>query len=269
MEVNLGSNFILFIDSGMGGLTILENYLSMNDSHNVIYYADTEHFPYGGKTEDTIGSYLLDIYSELKKLYNISLIVIACNTASVSALSYLRERIEIPIVGTVPAVKLAASVSLNKVIGVIATETTVNNGYISGLISEFAKDCKVYVKSAPELVEAVESDYTDHKRINDVLLSELSFFTDKNIDCIVLGCTHYSFVYEEIRLFFKGKVNIIDSREGVSKRIIYLMRDFEGSGNDRKLFLSSSDSLENYLNINRKNKIFNEIFVKGKEWKRV
>ena len=129
--------YILFVDSGMGGLSIVKALQEKAHNYNYLYYADVEHFPYGKKTSEEIVQYILDIYNSLSRRYAISLMVIACNTASVTALSILREQVRIPIIGTVPAIKKAAELFPTEKIGVIATETTVKNGYLAQLIIIF------------------------------------------------------------------------------------------------------------------------------------
>jgi len=256
-------NFLLFIDSGLGGISILKNFLSVkNNNINVIYYADTKNFPYGEKDEKTIGRILLNIYEKIKLRFNISMIIIACNTASVSAIKILRDKVNLPIIGTVPAVKPAAAITKNNKIGIIATETTARGSYLTDLVSKFASFIEVRIKGSNKLVEASENIYSGDK-LKKVIDEELSDLKNFGIDTLVLGCTHYSFLAPEINEFFESKVNIIDSVSGVTKRIIQLMPEENSlAGNRRVLYLSSSDKdIKNkYKNFNDKYKIFNEIF---------
>jgi len=250
----VNKNYILFIDSGIGGLSILKYFLDLEKDVNIIYFADTLNYPYGKKDEKTIGNILFNIYNSLKNEFNISLIVIACNTASVSALSFLRSQISIPVIGTVPAIKPAAKVTKNNRIGIIATETTVKLDYIQNLIKNFAKNKEVFIKSCPKLVDAAENFYSTEK-IQEILKEELSFFVAKDIDTLVLGCTHYSFLLEDINNFFNNKVKILDSREGVSKRILQLLLEEVKDKNSKKLLFISNRDIE----IKKKYQRFNEI----------
>ncbi len=256
--------FILFIDSGMGGISILDYLLKKKRNLNVVYYADNKNFPYGTKDETTIGGYLLDIYNRVSKKYNIELIVLACNTASVSALDYLRGKISVPIVGTVPAVKVASELTINNRIGIIATETTVKLDYLSNLVKNFASDKEVFVKASKKLVEVVENDYSYEEK-SQIIREELSYFLEKDIDTLVLGCTHYSFLYEEIESFFEKRVKIVDSREGVSNRVLRLIPDSlkDLKTFDVRLYLSMNnlEIREKYKKINEKLGIFHEIPV--------
>lgn len=254
-------NYILFIDSGIGGLSILKYFLDLENNVNIIYFADTLNYPYGKKDEEMLGNILFNIYCSLKNEFNISLIVIACNTASVSALAFLRSKVSVPIIGTVPAIKPASQLTKNNRIGIIATETTTKLNYLQNLIKEFAKNKEVFIKPSSKLVDAVEFFYST-ERIQEVLKEDLSFFKEKDIDTLVLGCTHYSFLIEDINIFFNNKVKIVDSREGVSKRIIQLLpSNIKNSNPEKKLFISSLDleTKKKYIRFNEILNIFDSI----------
>ncbi len=254
--------FALFLDSGQGGLSILHYYLKNNSHANIIYFGDTIHFPYGKKSKEELFRYIKDIYDNLKKDFDIALIVIACNTASVSALAPLREYTDIPIIGTVPPIKVAAEITKNDKIGVIATETTVELEYLSNLVDEFAKNKSVFMKASNPLVKIVEEDYSqdEKKRVID---EELKIFKENDIDTLVLGCTHYSFIKDDIESYFENRINIIDPREGVSNRIKAVSDgSIDSDKPERILFLSDENSLDKYKKINSKLKIFDTIMVR-------
>lgn len=255
--------FILFMDSGVGGLSILKNFLAIKVDTDIIYYADNQNFPYGNKNNGYIGELLYNIYLNLSNNYHISLISIVCNTASVSALKILREKVSIPIIGTIPAIKPAARITKKNRIGIIATSNTINLDYLPNLINKFASDKKVYIKSSEKLASIVERFYSKSE-IDKILDKELSYFKNKDIDVLVLGCTHYSFLKEEISNYFKNKVIILDSIDGVTNRIIDLMKDIDYSKNhNRILFLSKSDNdaSAKYQEISDKFKLFNKIII--------
>ena len=263
--------YLLFIDSGAGGLSIVDYFLKIKSDVNIIYYADTLNFPYGKKEEEVIGKILFNIYLNINSKFEIPLIVIACNTASVSALEYLRERVEVPIIGTVPAVKPASEKSKNGKIGIIATETTTNGKYLAKLIKKFASDKDVFVKASPLLAEVAEKFYSKNA-VKKAIEKELSSFKEKNIDTLVLGCTHYSLIKNEINDYFEDKVNILDSSQGVSKRIIQLMPDnnliFK---NKRSLILSKGDEgiIDNYKKYNNILNLFDTIEVEDMSCQKV
>ena len=124
-----------------------------------MYVADTENFPYGEKTHERIIETLTHLIEKILLIVEPKVIVIACNTMSVTALSALRERFSVPFVGTVPAVKLAGKISTNKRIGLLATERTVQESYTDKLISDFAPDCTVYKRGDAGLVSFIEYNY--------------------------------------------------------------------------------------------------------------
>jgi glutamate racemase len=255
------NDYLLFIDSGMGGISILKNFLSAKERTNIIFYADTKNFPYGEKDEKTIGDILYNIYTSIFSNYSISMIVIACNTASVTALKFLREKVKIPIIGTVPAIKPASQQTKNNRIGIIATETTSRGKYLIDLVNKFASDKEVFIKPCQQLVTAAENVYSNDK-LKNVFEKELSELKKKDIDTLVLGCTHYSLIKEEINNYFETKVNILDSVEGVTKRILQLLDEkAKLSGNKRLLFLSEGkeEIMNKYIKINKKFNIFNDI----------
>lgn len=260
--------YVLVIDSGIGGLSIVKHFLGKRADVNLLYYPDLRNFPYGDKDEESIGGFLLNIYRELSRLYRIELVVIACNTASVSALHFLRKHVTIPVIGTVPAVKLAAKLSEKGRIGVIATETTVRLDYLAGLVRQFAADKEVIVRAAGSLVKAAENFYSG-ARLEEVFSAELSPFKSSGIDTLVLGCTHYSFLAEEIEEYFEGRVRIVDSREGVANRMLHLLPAQVCSNESKRiLILNDSCELERYITFNKKLKIFDTI-IEEKSWTEV
>ena len=216
------NDYLLFIDSGMGGISILRNFLSVKEKTNIIFYADTKNFPYGEKDEKTIGNILYNIYATISSNYSISMIIIACNTASVTALKFLREKVSFPVIGTVPAIKPASLQTKNNRIGIIATDTTAKGKYLTDLVNKFASDKEVFIKPCQKLVTAAENVYSNSE-LKNVLDKELSELKKMEIDTLVLGCTHYSLIKDEINNYFETKVKILDSDEGVTKRILQLL----------------------------------------------
>jgi glutamate racemase len=257
-------SYILFLDSGFGGLSILKHFFGIKSDVNLIYYADVINFPYGKRRESEIGNLLLNIYNNLKESYDIELVTIACNTASVSALDFFRKHVDVQVIGTVPAVKVAAGCTVNNRIGIIGTETTVRLNYIRKLISQYAGDKEVFVRATKTLADAVEYSYAGEK-LYETIDGELKYFKDKDIDSLVLGCTHYSLIYDDIKNYFNGRVKIIDSCEGVSKRIIQLLPAKTVSGNpEHILYVSSPDkeTMDKYENFNADHNLFDRIIAK-------
>jgi glutamate racemase len=189
---------------------------------------------------------------------------IVCNTASVSALKILRKKVRIPVVGTVPAIKPASLITKKNRIGIIATPNTVKLNYLPDLINQYAKDKEVFIKGSQNLANIVEENYSQEE-IHSIIDEELSFFKDKDIDVLVLGCTHYFFLKKEISDYFENKVIILDSIEGVTNRIIDIMKNVEYSNNrDRILILSKASDItkEKYQRIcNKEKNLFNKILI--------
>src|SRR3954465_2972773 len=148
---------ILFFDSGIGGLSVLGPTLQLLPNAPVVYCADSAGFPYGKKSDAELASRVPALLGRLVERYHPRLAVIACNTASTIALDHVRYALDLPVVGTVPAIKPAAEISNSRVIGVLGTEATVRQPYVDDLAAKFASDCTIVRHGSPELVELAEA----------------------------------------------------------------------------------------------------------------
>ncbi len=221
----MDSRPVAFIDSGVGGLPYLKWVKQHLPLEKFIYIADNANFPYGPKQREELQILLETLVRKLIEKHNPKIIVVACNTASVTALAYLRMKFDIPFVGTVPAVKTAALKSVNKKIGLMATERTLNDVYTEALIHEHASGCEIYRFSGTEIIDFIEKklyDSSDEEK-QKVLSPAMKFFSDNNTDKIVLGCTHFLLMEEELRKYNSGNFEIIDSRDGVGNQIIRVL----------------------------------------------
>ncbi len=229
----MADNPIVFIDSGVGGLPYLETAKRLMKEEQFVYVSDTENFPYGEKTADEIKKIILLLIKKIVSRMTPKLIVIACNTASVVALSLLREEFGIPFVGVVPAVKPGCRNSTNGIIGLIATRKTVEDPYTEELITHFASKCTVEKFPAVDLVEFVEKKFfitTPEEKL--LIVSKASvFLKDRNIDTLVLGCTHFVHLKTYFKKYFGSSVNVIDSVEGVCSQISRIIKDNPGKSN--------------------------------------
>ena len=217
---------VVFIDSGVGGLPYCSAFRALRPGVPVAYVADRAHFPYGPKSRTELVDILVELVSRLVALMDPRLVVIACNTASVSALEDLRAAFpSLPFVGTVPAVKPAALASSKRRIGVLATERTVRDPYAAHLAARFAPDCELVGIAAPELVEFVEHRYALSDRGERLATAEryIRRFRELDVDAIVLGCTHFLFLADEFVEAGGVDIAIFDSREGVAKRAASLL----------------------------------------------
>ena len=159
---------ILFFNSGVGGLSVLGPTRALLPNAPIVYAADSAGFPYGKRSEADLASRVPALLKRLVERFHPRLVVIACNTASTIALDQARAALDIPVVGTVPAIKPAAELSKTRVIGVLGTEATVRQPYVDDLAAKFAADCTLIRHGSPELVELAEAklagDTGEHRR---------------------------------------------------------------------------------------------------------
>lgn len=217
---------VLIFDSGVGGLSIYSQVRQYNPDCNYLYLFDNKYCPYGLKDETFLKERVFHLLDSFIKSYSIDLIVIACNTASTIVLDYLRERISIPVVGVVPAIKPAALLSKKKVIGLLATPGTVHREYTQELINRFAKDVTVLKIGSTKLVELAEKKISKESvsisEVKEILTPWIEI--ENKPDVIILGCTHFSWLREEIEFYFKDCL-VIDSSEAIAKRVYNLLKD--------------------------------------------
>ena len=217
---------ILFFDSGVGGLSVLEPTRKLLPNAPIVYAADSAGFPYGKRSEAEIASRVPALLGRLVERFHPRLAVIACNTASTIALDHVRSALDLPVVGTVPAIKPAAEMSKTRVIGVLGTEATVRQPYVDDLASRFAADCTIIRHGSPELVELAEAKLAGEEINLDAIrkAAQPMFDADGRIDTVVLACTHFPLLQDELRAAFPD-VNYIDGGPGIARRIAYLTRE--------------------------------------------
>lgn len=217
----------VFLDSGIGGIPYLNYLLKLAPEASALYVADSKHFPYGEKTQSEVISFTLKIVNNILKNIKPEIIILACNTMTVSALKELRSSFNFPFVGTVPAIKPANLVTKNNRIGLISTERTAKDIYTQRLIDEFLPNSTVFVRGEAELVDKIENGlwYESEEKQLIEIKSIISFFEKKNCDTLILGCTHFLHLQE---VFIKaGKecknpITIVDSLEGVVNHTLAL-----------------------------------------------
>lgn len=241
--------YILFIDSGIGGLSTLAETIKLVNS-NFIYYADNKNAPYGEKNDVFLKERLSQIILEVSKKYQISMIVLACNTATTSSISYLRKKFNnFTIIGTEPAIKLAFDKGF-KSPALIATPQTINH-----VTSQ--KTSKIKLISCKNLANITEQEILNPTILNYYkLLKEIYKIKSltKGCDCLILGCTHYPFAKAK----FKRIINnaIIDGNHGVAQRIYSLNKNF-ASKTSVKLIISQ----KNLKDKQKYKKILNQILA--------
>ncbi len=219
-----------FLDSGTGGIPYMLELKKKSPESKCVYLGDTVHFPYGEKTFEEIVECSSSVISTIIKKWNPRSIIIACNTISVTALDTLRKIYkDLPIVGTVPAIKLAAKVSVNRKIGFLATNASVNHKYSDKLIEDYASDCEVYKRGDPDLISFIEHKFfvaSQEEKIAAVKPA-VDYFCSLGCDTIILGCTHFTHMAKEIEDYFSSKMNckvfVVDSRDGVANHALEIL----------------------------------------------
>jgi glutamate racemase len=224
---------VLFIDSGIGCLPYGNFFHINNPAEKIVFAADRAHFPYGAKSKEDLVEIVTVLVTKLIDRWDPKILAVACNTASVTVLPVLRERLpDLPIVGTVPAVKPAVLASKKRRIGVLGTERTIDDPCINELAAKHGPDCKITALAAPELVEFVErrSIQASPEEKLEAVRPWVERFRSAGADGIVLGCTHFLLLLDEFRRAAKSAppVAIFDSVEGVSRRIENLLDQSEG-----------------------------------------
>ena len=241
---------ILLLDSGVGGLTVLEELRKLLPQVPVVYVADHAALPYGNKTEAQVTARVAALLGRLTERYQPRLVTIACNTASTIALAAVREALDLPIVGTVPAIKPAAALTETGAIGLLGTAATIRQAYVDNLEREFAGDKLLLRHAAPNLVQAAEAKLRGEE-VDPAVYAEAarglrSQPGGEKIDTVVLACTHFPLLEEELSRAFGPDVSFIDGSAGIARRIVHLTQgqQFARSGPDIAVFTGDNGSVD-------------------------
>lgn len=217
---------ILFFDSGVGGLSILAPARIALPNAPIVYAADSAGFPYGTKSEAEIAARVPALLGRLVERYRPRLAVIACNTASTIALPVVRAALDIPVVGTVPAIKPAALASRTRVFGVLGTDATVRQPYVDRLAAEHGADCIMLRHGSAALVQLAEAklrgDPLDPQIARDALAGLLDQPGGDRMDIVALACTHFPLVEAELAAAAPRPLTFVDGGAGIARRIAYL-----------------------------------------------
>lgn len=217
---------ILFFDSGVGGLSVLAPTLKLLPNAPVVYVADSGGFPYGTKPEAEIAARVPALLGRLAERYSPRLIVIACNTASTIALAAVRAALDLPIVGTVPAIKPAAALSRSRVIGVLGTDATVRQPYVDRLSMEHAADCLVLRHGSSRLVQLAEAKLdgaaVDVAVVRTALEGLLSQPGGDRMDVVVLACTHFPLLEDALNAAAPRPLRFVHGGDGIARRVAFL-----------------------------------------------
>lgn len=217
---------LLFFDSGVGGLSILGPARTALPNAPIVYAADSAGFPYGTRSEAEIAARVPALLGRLVERYRPRLAVIACNTASTIALSAVRAALDIPVVGTVPAIKPAALLSQSRVFGVLGTDATVRQPYVDRLAAEFGSDCTVLRHGSAALVQLAEAKLRGAPLDPAIAWDALAGLFDQpggdRMDVVALACTHFPLVEDELAAASPRPLRFVHGGEGIARRIAYL-----------------------------------------------
>ena len=215
---------LLFFDSGVGGLSVLSPTRALLPNAPIVYAADNAGFPYGKRSDADLAERVPALLGRLIERFHPRLAVIACNTASTIALDHARAALDLPIVGTVPAIKPAAEISKTRVIGVLGTQATVRQPYVDDLSARFAADCTVIRHGSPELVELAEAKLAGGAISIEAVRQAIAPMIDQprggDMDVMVLACTHFPLLADEIAAAYPD-IEQVDGGPGIARRIVH------------------------------------------------
>ena len=197
-------------DSGVGGLTVAREIMRQIPNERIVYFGDTARVPYGSKSKDNIIKFSRQIIRFLQT-ENVKAIVIACNTASALALDEMQQEFDLPILGVVkPGAKVAVETTANKRIGLIGTEANIRSGVYTRYIKSLDDEAKVFEKACPLFVPLVEEGWLHDDITLQVASRYLEELKEKDIDTLIMGCTHYPLIRSTIRKVMGNKVNLVN-----------------------------------------------------------
>lgn len=219
------NNFPIGIfDSGIGGTSIWKEIIALLPNEKTIYLSDSKHAPYGQKSASEIIELSIK-NTEFLLNKNCKLIVVACNTATTNAIKYLRENYDVPFIGIEPAIKPAALQTKTNKIGILATKGTLNSALFEKTVKKIHQKITLIEQVGEGLVELIESGKLISDEMTILLKKHLTPMLEKQIDCLVLGCTHYPYLIPQIREITKNKIQIIDSGEAVAKQTSAILKE--------------------------------------------
>ncbi|ROR04943.1 glutamate racemase [Erwinia sp. JUb26] len=218
---------VLVFDSGVGGLSVYDEIRKLLPDLHYLYAFDNVAFPYGEKSEEFIVERVVSIVEAVTLRHPLALVVIACNSASTVTLPALRERFSFPVVGVVPAIKPAARLTRNGIVGLLATRGTVKRPYTHELVARFGSECKTEMLGSAELVELAEAKLHGKpvaiEEVKRILQPWLRM--KEPPDTVVLGCTHFPLISEELQQVLPEGTRLIDSGAAIARRTVWLLEN--------------------------------------------
>ncbi len=211
-------------DSGVGGLTVFKEVAKLLPNENLIYLGDTARVPYGTKSVRTVQRYAIEA-AEFLVDQGVKLLIVACNTASAVALPLLRERFNLPVIGVIEPGARRAAASMNRRIGVIGTEGTINSGRYPEAIKQLLPEAEIFSVACPLFVPLAEEGWADHEIARLTACEYLQPLITARIDTLVLGCTHYPLLRRTLTKVLGPTVVLVDSAEETAKTVWKLFEE--------------------------------------------
>jgi glutamate racemase len=207
------------LDSGIGGMTVAKEVITLLPNESLIYIGDSRNTPYGALSAEVIHTYARKMVMSLLQK-DVKLIVIACNTITVHCIDDLRREFpQVPIIGTVPVVKSAAERSKSKRIGILSTSQTARSAYQKDLIDTYADGCTVFTHGTDDLVPLIENMVLDGEEMEKVLTHVLEKFKKERVDTLALGCTHFPLVRSSMQRILGKDILLLDSGEAIARHV--------------------------------------------------
>lgn len=239
-------------DSGVGGLTVVGEMQKILPKETIVYFGDTARVPYGTKSKETVTKFSVENVEFLME-HDVKLIVVACNTVSSLSLDFLRRCFRVPIIGVIePGAKCAVSTTRNNRIGVIGTHATVSSRAYDKAVAKITSRARIFSQSCPLFVPLVEEGWLDKRVTHEVAAEYLAALKKKNIDTLILGCTHYPLLRNVVAKVMRDKVMLVDSAKEVAKgakEILVANGLLNDSGPARKSKFFVSDQPERFVKL--------------------
>ncbi len=211
-------------DSGIGGLSVLKQIQQLLPNENLIYIADSAYAPYGNKPLAFIQQRCHDLTQFLIQ-QNARAIVVACNTATAAAIETLRQQFPLPIIAMEPGVKPAIAATQSGIVGVLATENTLSSEQFTHLLHRYAKDVKVISQACPGLVEQIEAGEFATVKTRQLIKQFTQPLLSAGADTLVLGCTHYPLIHQQIREIIGPQISLIETGQAVAQQLKHQLQE--------------------------------------------
>ncbi len=236
------NNAIGIFDSGLGGLTVLRELQASMPYVHFVYVADSKYAPYGNKDCKTVLQRSLCIAETLTQTHQIKALVVACNTATAAAVFQLRDILDIPVIGMEPALKPAVEQSKSGIVGILATENTLQSDKFSNLLDAHQHQARILTQPCAGLVEAIEQGELHSRKTKDLLASYVLPLMDEGVDTLVLGCTHYPWFEPMVRELVGNDIAIISTGKAVAKQVQKQINGKVNGGQGQTMFYTTGDA---------------------------